>query len=141
MLNSCKKTYFATQKAADFYIEKLQKSSNRQKVPVNSYLCPKCNLWHLSSAKTHEKSLIDCLKAKIIELEKEVKQLKSENLLLQQHNNKEENIIIKRDAIRKQAVKNNEKLQEQLRKLRFDNSSLIAENYQLKKMKENENEK
>ena len=45
----CKKVSFATQKFADTYIEKLQKTSTRRKVPINSYLCTKCNCWHLTS--------------------------------------------------------------------------------------------
>ena len=45
----CKKVSFATQADADYYIDKLQKTSTRDKIPVNSYLCPKCNCWHLTS--------------------------------------------------------------------------------------------
>ena len=45
----CKKVSFATQEYADAYITKLQKTSQREKVPVASYLCTKCNCWHLTS--------------------------------------------------------------------------------------------
>lgn len=45
----CKKVSFGTKKIADDYIDKLQKESTRDKVPVNSYLCTKCNCWHLTS--------------------------------------------------------------------------------------------
>ena len=45
----CKKVSFATQEDADYYINKLQKTSTRDKVPINSYLCVKCNCWHLTS--------------------------------------------------------------------------------------------
>lgn len=45
----CKKVSFATQADADYYIDKLQKTSTRDKVPINSYLCTKCNCWHLTS--------------------------------------------------------------------------------------------
>lgn len=47
--NYCKKVYFGTQKDADEYIAKLQKTSKRDKVPVNSYLCERCKCWHLTS--------------------------------------------------------------------------------------------
>ena len=47
--NVCKKVYFGTQKDADEYIEKLQKTSKRDKVPVHSYLCERCMCWHLTS--------------------------------------------------------------------------------------------
>ena len=45
----CNKVSFATQEDADYYINKLQKTSTRDKVPINSYLCVKCNCWHLTS--------------------------------------------------------------------------------------------
>ena len=45
----CKKSSFGTQKFADDYIVKLQKSSNRDKKPVESYLCAKCMNWHITS--------------------------------------------------------------------------------------------
>lgn len=47
--NVCKKVYFGTMEEADKHIAKLQKESKREKVPVRSYLCPKCNCWHLTS--------------------------------------------------------------------------------------------
>ena len=45
----CKKVYFGSKQQADNYIAKLQKESTRSKVPVRSYLCYKCNSWHLTS--------------------------------------------------------------------------------------------
>lgn len=45
----CKKVYFGTKEAADNYVTKLQKNSKRDKIPVRSYLCSKCNCWHLTS--------------------------------------------------------------------------------------------
>ena len=47
--NYCKKVYFGTQEMADAYIAKLNKTSTREKVPVESYLCHTCNCWHLTS--------------------------------------------------------------------------------------------
>ena len=45
----CKKVSFSTQEYAESYIEKLHKTSKREKTPVNSYLCTRCNCWHLTS--------------------------------------------------------------------------------------------
>lgn len=45
----CKKVAFGTKKDADFYLEKIKKESKRDKIPERSYLCYKCNTWHLTS--------------------------------------------------------------------------------------------
>ena len=47
--NTCKKVYFATQQFADDYIKKLQRTSSRDVMPVESYLCSICSCWHLTS--------------------------------------------------------------------------------------------
>jgi len=47
----CTKTKFATQKQADYFINKLQRTSTRQSVPLRSYLCQHCFSWHLSSSE------------------------------------------------------------------------------------------
>ncbi|MES2382622.1 MAG: hypothetical protein V4538_16355 [Bacteroidota bacterium] len=45
----CSKTYFATEKDADFYLTKLKATSNRGNIPKRSYLCTHCFSWHLTS--------------------------------------------------------------------------------------------
>ncbi len=45
----CKKVYFGTEKDANEYIDKLQRTSTREVKPVRSYLCPRCKCWHLTS--------------------------------------------------------------------------------------------
>lgn len=45
----CKKTSFPDEKTANYYLDKIKKSSRRSKVPVYSYLCSKCFAWHLTS--------------------------------------------------------------------------------------------
>lgn len=45
----CDKTRFTTEKDAVFYIEKLKKTSIRDKRPKSAYLCPHCLSWHLTS--------------------------------------------------------------------------------------------
>ena len=45
----CKKVAFGTKRDADLYIAKIKKESKRDKIPARSYLCYKCNTWHLTS--------------------------------------------------------------------------------------------
>ena len=47
----CKKTKFATEAYAEDYIEKLRKTSKRERIPQSTYLCPNCHAWHLTSKK------------------------------------------------------------------------------------------
>jgi len=47
----CTKVKFGTEADADFYIKKLDKTSNRRLKPVRSYLCPICCSWHMTSIK------------------------------------------------------------------------------------------
>lgn len=42
----CNKVKFATKRDAEFHINKLLK-----RIPSNCYLCPKCNVWHLTKNK------------------------------------------------------------------------------------------
>jgi len=83
----CKKTYFIDEKNALFYIDKLKRTSCREKIPVSAYLCTKCMNWHLTSIALvdHKSNMqivylkreIDNLKAKILELQNENKSLKN----------------------------------------------------------------
>ena len=47
----CKKVKFINQEFADSYVAKLQKTSKRSRKPIRSYLCTKCNVWHITSAE------------------------------------------------------------------------------------------
>lgn len=47
----CNKVKFATQKDAEFQINKLLK-----RIPSNCYLCPECNVWHLTKQKQKQKN-------------------------------------------------------------------------------------
>lgn len=58
MENRCKKVYFATEHDALFYISKINKTSNRAKKPVRTYLCNKCNSWHLTSSSDYKQELV-----------------------------------------------------------------------------------
>lgn len=45
----CKKTKFLNKKQAQFYIDKLNKKSNRDTKPIRAYWCRYCHSWHLTS--------------------------------------------------------------------------------------------
>ncbi|MFZ4415013.1 MAG: hypothetical protein ACOYOV_18145 [Bacteroidales bacterium] len=45
--NVCKKVYFGTKEIADAFIKKRSWEKNAR--PATSYLCHKCNCWHLTS--------------------------------------------------------------------------------------------
>jgi len=47
----CRKTQFATEEDARFYIKKLRRTSKRDVIPKRAYLCPKCLHWHLTSSE------------------------------------------------------------------------------------------
>jgi len=77
--NTCKKVYFATQQFADDYIKKLQRTSSRDVMPVESYLCSICSCWHLTSW-----SAVDLQK----EFDRVNSELRTENKILKQKLNK-----------------------------------------------------
>ncbi len=50
----CKKVSFINETTANFYINKLQNTSTREKVPQRAYLCEICLNWHLTSKPDYE---------------------------------------------------------------------------------------
>jgi hypothetical protein len=85
-MKGCTKVYFADEKNANSYIDKLHKTSDRTLKPVRAYLCEKCLNWHLTSIESHEnmqliykERQINNLKAKILHLEKEIENLTNKN--------------------------------------------------------------
>jgi hypothetical protein len=46
---TCPKTYFLDEKQAEYYIDKLQRTSAREIKPIRAYLCTRCFNWHLTS--------------------------------------------------------------------------------------------
>ena len=50
-MGQCKKASFSTEDAANYYINKLKRTSSRQIKPIRAYLCPLCFTWHLTSLK------------------------------------------------------------------------------------------
>lgn len=96
----CKKTKFADQEAANFYIKKLKDTSTRDYIPCRAYLCPDCNSWHITKIidktfdwKLNEKiimmqSVIDGKNKTIAELEEKIKKLFALNQMLMNRNQK-----------------------------------------------------
>lgn len=80
----CKKTSFANEGIALSYINKLQSTSKRERVPQRAYLCEKCMNWHLTSTidYTRDKVIVGLNEkiAKLIE-ENQFYQTKIEKLI------------------------------------------------------------
>ena len=129
----CKKVKFSTEKDAEFYLNKLKKTSSRKNIPTRAYLCPFCTSWHLTSRESFENKKILELQNQVELLKKEISKKKEEINLLEGKNNKEYNLAIKTDE---RIKKLNEKIAEKdktIRRLRTDNSELITKLYQLSK--------
>ena len=80
----CEKVRYSSKAFADADVEKIKNSSNRQKIPLRSYLC-KCGAWHLTS-KMNISELIkenEELKERIRELEKTYVSFSSPDALVQ----------------------------------------------------------
>ena len=50
----CSKAKFPNEAVAQTYINKLQATSTRAKIPKSAYLCPFCLCWHLTSQDNRE---------------------------------------------------------------------------------------
>ena len=81
-IEKCNKVYFLDEKQANFYIQKLNKTSSRDLKPVRAYLCECCLNWHLTSIEAKEvkaikymQRQIDNLKASVLHLQKENERL------------------------------------------------------------------
>jgi len=77
---NCKKVKFVNEASAMMYVNKLQKTSIRDKKPVRAYLCETCLSWHLTSIESKENM-------KLIYAKREIANLKRKNLHLIEENN------------------------------------------------------
>lgn len=69
----CKKVAFATEADADFYIEKLKRTSSRKVVPTRAYLCETCRNWHLTHVQNIDvQKVLYGYEKRIRELEKQL---------------------------------------------------------------------
>ena len=95
MSEHCKKASFSSEAVADYYIEKLKRTSVRSKKPVRAYLCPVCFTWHLTSLKktTDIEPYTDVLK--INRQQQQIEKLKKKCGNYQQEIKKLNNFIIK----------------------------------------------
>jgi len=73
----CKKTSFANEGIALSYINKLQATSKRERVPQRAYLCEKCMNWHLTSTIDYTRDKV------IVGLNEKISKLTKENDSLQ----------------------------------------------------------
>ena len=71
----CTKTSFATEKDAQNFIDKLVKTSIREKTPRSAYLCPDCNNWHVTSSIQYKELRVK-LEAQAVEITELKSQLK-----------------------------------------------------------------
>lgn len=72
----CKKTYFADEKIATEYANRLQATSKRKVVPHRAYLCEKCLHWHITSlTQVKENNLTNQVDALTIAIAKKNKEI------------------------------------------------------------------
>jgi chromosome segregation ATPase len=126
---------------ADFYIEKLQRISKRRKVPVRSYECDACGLWHLTSQ-------LNPLETRVIQLQEQIEKLKKENKLYRIEIGKlketpkdlkkliktDEQMRMQKDERVKELLEQTSKQGAELTRLRKDNKDLIVKIVQMEKL-------
>jgi chromosome segregation ATPase len=134
---ACTKVRFATEKDALFYIDKLNKTSIRDKVPIATYLCHHCNLWHLTSRNSKENQEIFKLRQEIDVLITKIETLVKEAELLKRHNDKDENIVVKKEKRLNDYKERIKQLNKVISKLRYDNSTYISKVISLERQLEN----
>lgn len=131
MENKCLKTKFATEKDANFYIDKLQKTSVREKKPIRAYHCW-CGSWHLSSKKSFAElsGEIELLEKENDQLKKELEDLKKEMQVFDNVNSRmitiEARAIVRKDETVTRLQRQIDKQNHLIRRLRRDNSDMIA---------------
>jgi len=72
-MNICKKTAYSTKEFADDDIKRFQKK-NRINKPTKSYLCQRCNMWHITSNNSVLFEKIDKLEKENYKLKIDIKQ-------------------------------------------------------------------
>jgi len=74
-MTHCTKVKYSTQAFALQDIVRIQARSKENKYPINTYLCPNCHCWHLTSQGQIEFSIEDKLKKKIERLQDRIAKL------------------------------------------------------------------
>ena len=141
----CKsKTKYASAKIANEDVERIRKKSTRPVVPCRAYYCTICNFWHITSNMSRS----DLLKDKLIaSLQEQVEKMKEEIEVLKKDvdaNTKGEKVAIRAEVRKDERVKHltekSNKLGKLVKKLRDDNSDLIAKNLSLERKLNEKNE-
>lgn len=129
-LNPCGKALYADEKSALEHINLIKNKSTRSTIPIRPYFCIPCNGWHITSkADKYDQYLnkIKELELKVEELQKEINRLANSKLTSQ------EKIAIRADDRLKELKKRNQVLNEEIRKCKSDNNTLIMKNIALEK--------
>lgn len=124
----CKKVKFATEEFALFYVDKLQKTSIRDKKPIKAYLCQHCVSWHLSSKESYAVLYHRILEKKLLETELLLADKTQENLELSQpttRKKKELEIALKADMRIVELKRQINAKDKKISKLQKDNNQLI----------------
>ncbi len=137
---TCVKASFARKVDADWMIDKLVKTSKRARIPVRSYLCPKCHLWHITSQDRDDfktfRETINMQIELITKMAAEITELKKQNHELEQNTNKKDRLALKGDAVLMQQQKEITELKKRFKKallVQKENISyLISQNIRLK---------
>lgn len=129
----CRKTAYHSEQFALKDIERIANSSKRETKPIRTYLCKRCNLWHLSSQKEFKDEIIIRLQNELDQKNKEIKLLIEENELLKKTNKNETNIEIRKNEVVKSLRIQLSKERDLIKRLRYDNNDLISKNLQLQK--------
>lgn len=123
---TCKKTKYSTQQFALDDIERIRKTSNRDVVPAREYWCTECKCWHLTSKPDYKDKLVEILRNEINVLKRQLEEYKNEESADMRAKVK--------IAERVQALtKCNKRQQQEIKKLRQDNSNHITQLCQLHK--------
>lgn len=143
-----KKTKYASAKLANEDVERIRKKSTRPVVPSRAYYCTICNFWHLTSNISRSDLLKDKLIASLQEQNEELKEKLSEATKeltgLKDANSKGDRVAIRAEVRKDERVKHltekSNKLGKLVKKLRDDNSDLIAKNLSLERKLNQKNE-
>lgn len=133
--NLCTKVQYTTEEFAIEDIKRIKLKSNRSRIPLRAYYCVRCNFWHLTSTKgPSDNQKLELALQEIEELKETNKQLRAEiNVIKQAPSSTGDKLAIRKDLRVMELTERNKKISEEIRKLRTDNSNLIASNLQLRK--------
>lgn len=122
----CKKTKYSIKQSALDDIERIKNVSTREVIPLRAYLCKICNTWHLTSALSKQDIFMR-------ELQQENRNLREETKLLKQQTISKIDHDAQVDIKCKKLGETINQKQKEIKRLKTDNSDLIAKLIQLEK--------